>query len=514
MSKTGITVQLLAVDQTAAAVQSARSQFAALSQSIVSEFAKIEHSTDKASAPVKLNGFQRLLANVALFRVGISSAAAVARAAWRPFGEVARQMHDLSDRAAECGASASEVLRLSQTLGELGIKASSVNDLTAAIKFMRKATGDSGTEGFKRQLANIAKLNDAQERATELVRVFGRAGAGLEPLLRAGPEAFLHGIAAVESNMPVLSASAAQAATAFDVGIGAVLRDIKGTWTNFVLGVLNDVSEKIGKPVETTMQHVWETVKTYLFAAMEVFAAFALMVRDRAEAIGTWIGEAVSQIWRNLSGIPRRFIDAWKGVGDFMRELGAQIWNALTGRGFDWDAVVREAADAAKRAATVLTGELQFSKFDFEDHWGAAIDAIAGRLDREGAKHVAIDAAKAAADAIGTPLADISDTADDASEALAGGASKVSNALKPSSWTDAASYAAATLSRSAAVAAGLPAGRLAVKGTSSAPAERGPAPLEAISKISPIVAQILAAVKRNGEDAKSFFAVASNLGVV
>ena len=47
----------------------------------------------------------------------------------------------------------------------------------------------------------IAALNSEQERATELMRVFGRTGLTLAPMLRAGPEALDKALGAVSGSL-------------------------------------------------------------------------------------------------------------------------------------------------------------------------------------------------------------------------------------------------------------------------------------------------------------------------
>lgn len=113
MSTTSVTLAITASDQSAAAVQTAQGRFVDLKESVRSAFVQATKKSDKFGA--SMSRWQRLGANVFLFRSIASGAIAAARsiaAATAPIRNFLSQMHELTDRADEVGASASDILRL------------------------------------------------------------------------------------------------------------------------------------------------------------------------------------------------------------------------------------------------------------------------------------------------------------------------------------------------------------------------------------------------------------------
>ena len=80
MATTGITIQLNAVDQTAAAVEAARGRFVAMQQSISARSATISESGKKA-----LSGWEEFGARIIGIRYAFQSISAIAMRATEPF---------------------------------------------------------------------------------------------------------------------------------------------------------------------------------------------------------------------------------------------------------------------------------------------------------------------------------------------------------------------------------------------------------------------------------------------
>lgn len=475
MATTGITVALQAVDQTAAAFGSAQSRFAAFSQSITQMTARVS-----VFARVS-NGIGAFAEKLVLAHRSVLALVYGAEKLTAPFRNVAREMHELTDRAQETGSKASDVLKLSQAFGELGVKGADLESVTRVLNYMRKNTGDLGVAGFARQMKAIAAIGDETARVTELTRVFGREGVRLEFLLRRGPEAFEKSLRSCMAVMPDFSDSVINAASEADKAFDWISRDISARWKTMVGEMILRLSGTIDDGIEAGLAIAWEQFKAFFRRLGLYMAEFALVAWNAIKGI--------------FVGIPKLLWNVLKGVGGAIAEFGVQVWSAIKGNGFDWSKIGAELSDG----------------------WDAGIEGLVGTWDAElldGAEK-ALDEVRAETEAKIKAIREhfaqngpAEKGADEAADTLSAAASKISDALNPATWMDAAGYAARTLGLAARNAVGGAAAALRA-GVSSVTAVRGTGGAatssSALASIRPLVSQILDAIRENGRAASGFY---------
>ena len=98
------------------------------------------------------------------------------------------ELGNLSDMAMKAGTSVEFLTKTSEAFQIAGLDVSTGN-LARAMQMMQKNTGESGQEGFFKLVRSIQQLPDDAQRAQAMVRVFGRAGLELAPLVTNGAEA-------------------------------------------------------------------------------------------------------------------------------------------------------------------------------------------------------------------------------------------------------------------------------------------------------------------------------------
>ena len=492
MATTGITVALQAVDQTAAAFGSAQSRFAAFSQSLTRTTARVSVFT---SASRGIGAFANGI--VTAHRAMIALAAAAGRLA-APIRNVVAEMHELSDRAQESGSSVSDLQSLSLALQRVGARGADVGSLATMLGRMRKATGDLGTEGFMKHMNALAAMNDETKRAEELTRIFGRTGMQLEFLLRRGPEAFSEGLRAAQADIGRLSDASIKTCSDVDKGFSRIKTDIRQGWSEMVAGMIEKWTGDFGGNVELGMALAWEDFKAWC--------------RKMTVHLGTFLADFGQAFYVLFTKIPVMLWKALKTMGGTLAEFGKQIWGAITGDGFDSSAITARFRDGMADIGSYVDAEAAGLT-----NWDRVGDDMVEQIDiaTEQAKDL-IRKRFAKIDAITGVGTSIEDSAEEAADSLGGAASKISNALNPATWMDAAGYAARTLGMAARNALGGAAAAFRSGASSAAGrgAGGGASPSSALASIRPLVSQILDAVRENGRTASSFFNTMSALEAV
>ena len=144
--------------------------------------------------------------------VGGALAAAGAYLSVRAFADAVKELGNLSDLAMKAGTSV-EFLTSATTAFQVAGLNVSAESLVRSMQYMQKATGESGEGAFFKVTKQIAAIPDAAERANAAVKVFGRSGLEMLPLVNNG-EAAIDKFRTLQSVIPGVSTAAAQAGDA------------------------------------------------------------------------------------------------------------------------------------------------------------------------------------------------------------------------------------------------------------------------------------------------------------
>lgn len=427
MAETGITIALNAVDQTQNAFASAKAGFVAFSQSLSQAMIKAQ---GKVGGLGTIGSFWKTGVQFQILRSAIQSFNMILGPLVSRTRQFTKEMHTLSDLAAETGTRAEDIRLLSQSFDELGIRGGSLENIANLLGRMAKTTGETGVDGFRRQMKAIAALGTEQERVTELMRVFGRTGATLAPLLRSGPDALDAALGNVAASFRGFSENGIQAAANIDKGFTAVARDFANQWAQVGAWWAEWLSEKFNRPAEFAIVDLWNRVKHHFRLIRDYIAATLLYVQDAFTSMFT--------------------------------------------PNFEWTNYYAAVEDMEREAVAADTRRLDALQSGVE-----ALSPTSLNLDIE-----------------------------EGAEALSAAASKVSDAMNPAKWTDAASYAGQTLVLAAQNAIGR-ARSIALSGIGPSGGSGSPRPAAAAQSapgsLANLVTRILEALRENGREAKTFF---------
>ncbi len=255
-NSTGIGITIGAVDQTAAAFQGAAGRVNAFKSQVNGIGASFKS-----------------LAISALPFVGIAGAIKAAATAFR-------EMSDLTDRADDIGAAASDLQRLVSVMQQIGARGANIETVSRAMQRMTRETGEVGIEGFARVLGTASQLGTEAERVDFLMKAFGRnQGLVFAKMIRDGDAGVLKLMEMAEA-YPAVSEAAAQAGDRAADAFALAGNTIKAGWWNLLgslvmgfeeaFGPLPQAASAIGKAIVFAFRAVVESVMGVVFVVRAV----------------------------------------------------------------------------------------------------------------------------------------------------------------------------------------------------------------------------------------------------
>lgn len=338
--------------------------------------------------------------------VGGAIAAAGAYMSFRAVKSGVDELGKLSDVAQRTGANVADLTRTVTALQVLGIN-TDIDSLAKSFQFMERNTGRTGLQGFYQSIEELRGIPDLAERSEAAMKMFGRSGMELMPLVNASNNSVqaLKDVGAAMGGVPQAAAEAGDAAadsmTAaagkikslwlelvgkvvsywdnnFDGGLrGATMRGIAyvdyfcekskrlfAAWGDWLIGLWAQIDASGRGAIERTTSYYWELIK----------------------AGGGWVSDIITQ---NVDEIREKGL-LGKANENFSRKLDKAV-DRFVGD-IDWTAPIVSTADLELRLQQAL------------EKANKAADAAArglGRADepRTEARQVGTEAGKAAGEA-------------------------------------------------------------------------------------------------------------------
>ncbi len=161
--------------------------------------------------------------------LGGALAAAGAYLSFRAIKGGIDELGHLSDVAMKTSTSVDELTQTATAMSALGIQNMGVEQLGKAFDYMAKTTGRTGMAGFYETIGEIGKVEDVAERAQMAMKVFGRSGMELMPLINAA-DTSVEALATVVKAMPKVPQAAANAGDAMSDAMGFAAQQAKSIW--------------------------------------------------------------------------------------------------------------------------------------------------------------------------------------------------------------------------------------------------------------------------------------------
>lgn len=397
------------------------------------------------------------LAALRSLRRGLLATSATAAALAYATDRAAARFGTLSDQAAQAGATADEITRLSLALQQAGVRAASVDTLASALARMAKTTGRTGLAGLRETLAEIAALPDEAARVVALSDTFGKAlGPQFAALVRQGPDALKAGLDGVVAAMPGVSDAVVSAGDSIADGMASVRTALRNGWDSTLVSIATRIAEyfgegsfralgaKIGAWVEyyasvvlDNLGPLWDRLKFY---AVNLPRLFVAGIKDVGDALSDFVID-------KLGWIGRRLRDLHDGIAMISGALGNASAGDWAGA---WETLTTEPATRAASHVGEIMGEFTGRA------WVKGSEEARARLEEKLAAAGGLDGAmEKLASGVAAPLADAEDAAESLGKAGAAAAKKTAEAWKGAGAVMAGSYDALKLAikRTAASAA-------------------------------------------------------------
>lgn len=454
-TSTAVEMRIQGTDQASALLDAATQKLARLQGASSKASHKLR---DAALGAGKALLFTGPLAALRSLRRGLLATSATAAALAYATDRAAARFGTLSDQAAQAGATADEITRLSLALQEAGVRGASIDGLSTALARMAKTTGRTGLAGLRETLAEIAALPDEAARVVALSNTLGKAlGPQFAAIVRKGPEALKQGLDDAVAAMPGVSNAVVAMGDDVADGMKTIRSSLATAWDSTLVSIAQSIAEhfgessfralglKIGAYVSyyakiaiANIGPLWEHLK---FWAGNLPRLFVAGIQDIGDALENWI-------FGKLGWIGRRLKDLGDGVAMISGALGAAVESDWQGA-LDALTTLPETKEAGSRIGKIL-GE--YAGPAFVSSTAEAEKELADALAKAapGAKAV-----EELADGIADSFSDGEDAAESLCKAGAAAAKKTAEAWKGAGAVMAGSYEALKLAikRTAASAA-------------------------------------------------------------
>lgn len=453
-TSTAVEMKIQGTDQASALLDAATQKLARLQGASSKASHKLR---DAALGAGKALLFTGPLAALRSLRRGLLATSATAAALAYATDRAAARFGTLSDQAAQAGATADEITRLSLALQQAGVRAASVDTLASALARMAKTTGRTGLAGLRETLAEIAALPDEAARVVALSESFGKAlGPQFAALVRQGPDALKAGLDGVVAAMPGVSDAVVAAGDSISDGMASIRSSLVTAWDSALVSIATKIADyfgegsfrALGAKISAWVQYyadvaianlgpLWDHLK---FWAANLPRLFVAGIKDIGDALSDFIID-------KLGWIGRRLKDLHDGVAMISGALG----NASAG---DWAGAWETLTTVPAQRAGTRVGEI-LGEYTGRAFVGATAEAEEKLAERLAAASGLDDAMDKLASGVAAPFEDAEDAADALGKAGAAAAKKTAEAWRGAGAVMAGSYEALKLAikRTAASAA-------------------------------------------------------------
>ena len=250
--------------------------------------------------------------------LGGALAAAGAYLSVRTFVSATKELGKLSDVAQKTNTNIEDLTKAATALQILGVN-TGVDTLARSLQFMEKNTGKSGMAGFYQTIDELRAIPDLAERSAQTIKIFGRSGMELMPIVNASNDA-AKAIREVSAGLSGIPSKAAIAGDRAADAMTTITNEAKSIWLQFVGGVLDFFDAQLpggireaGNFTAAYMEYFAKLTKRYIKAVADDFWGF---FKGIAEA-GGWAIESLVRYMGKMAKVGGRiFVDMFKGTAE------------------------------------------------------------------------------------------------------------------------------------------------------------------------------------------------------
>lgn len=236
------------------------------------------------------------------------------------------ELGHLSDVAMKTSTSVDELTQAATAMSALGIQNMGVEQLGKAFDYMAKTTGRTGMAGFYQTIGEIGKVEDVAQRAQMAMKVFGRSGMELMPLINAA-DTSVDALSTVVKAMPKIPQAAANAGDAMSDAMGFAAQQAKSIWLQGLGAICGWFDNEYAGGVREASLTAGNYMQYYARVAAAKCITYYRKVQEYlkrwGDAIGTFIGAKMGgaswgEAW-DMAG--KAYDDAVKEYDEVAKEL-------------------------------------------------------------------------------------------------------------------------------------------------------------------------------------------------
>lgn len=236
--------------------------------------------------------------------VGGAFAAAGAYLGFRAVAGGINELGHLSDIAQKTSTSVDELTRAATAFNVLGIQHMGVDEIGKAFDYMAKTTGRTGMAGFYQTLEELGKIPDAAARGQEAMRIFGKSGMELMPLVNAA-DTTVDALQTVVNAMPGVPQAAADVGDAAADAMAFAANQVKSVWLQGLGFLANKINNDYTGDVRTAALRAGNYLEYYTKRAVSKCLTWWKKYTGAWSAVGSAIGGAVGGFrekgWRGIA---------------------------------------------------------------------------------------------------------------------------------------------------------------------------------------------------------------------
>ena len=232
------------------------------------------------------------------------------------------ELGHLSDIAQKTNTSVDDLTKTATAMNVRGIQRMGIDEFAKAMDYMQKTTGRVGMEGLYQTLEELGKIEDRAKRGQEAMRIFGRTGMEMMPLINAA-ETSADALRGVIDVMPAVTQSAADSGDACADAMAIASTGVKSIWLQALGAVCGFFDEMFVGGVREAALTACNWLEFYAKVGVTKVMEYVTPMVHFMQEIGEYVGALIGAFGEGAG-----FGEAFGMAADHMAQFRDQNMNA------------------------------------------------------------------------------------------------------------------------------------------------------------------------------------------
>lgn len=225
------------------------------------------------------------------------------------------ELGHLSDIAQKTSTSVGELTKTATALNVLGIQNMGVDQLAKSFDYMAKTTGKTGMAGFYETIGELGKIEDVATRGQEAMKVFGRSGMELMPLINAANTS-TEALTNVINAMPQVPQAAAEAGDDAADAMKIIAEGAHSIWLQGIGAIVGLFSQNFEGGIRQAAAGAAAWMEYYAKVSVLAWKTVPIRIKSWIDSTAGAIGGFFSSAFQ-LKNPFKGAAEAWKYWQDF-----------------------------------------------------------------------------------------------------------------------------------------------------------------------------------------------------